>query len=222
MLNDVEAFLFDFDGTLAVLNIDFRLMRKRVETVLRRYGIDPEPFRHLYILEMIDQACALLTAGHRAELATECYREAHQTIIDMEVECAQASRLLPGVAEMLGELKARGFRLGIVTRNCAAAVRTIFPQIEQACHAFLPRDFVQEVKPAPAHLRQALCKMEAVPERSAMVGDGPIDIDAGKRLRMKTIGVLTGNHNREALIRSQPDLILDRVTDLLTYLKEEA
>lgn len=219
MFKDIEAFLFDFDGTLAVLNIDFSLMRQRVGEVLRHYQLDPADFRHLYILEAIDQAYATLVAAQRTADAEACYQAAHQTIIDMEVACARESGLLPGAVELLRYLKNEGFRTGIVTRNCAAAVRIIFPEIDLACHAFLPRDFVQKVKPEPEHLWQALDKMGAVPERSVMIGDGVLDIMAGKQLQMKTIGVLTGNHSREALAKCQPDLILERVTDLLSYLK---
>jgi len=53
-----------------------------------------------------------------------------------------------------------------------------------------------------------------------MVGDGPIDIAAGKALGLKTIAVLTGGHRREALLASQPDLILDSVADLIPCLVE--
>jgi phosphoglycolate phosphatase len=221
MFKDIEGFLFDFDGTLAVLNIDFGIMRQRVGNVLQDYQLDPEHFRHLYILEMIDYACTTLAAAHKHIQAEECYRAAHQAIIDMEIECARDSGLLPGTAEMLEMLRAQGFRTGIVTRNCAAAVRIIFPAVEQSCHAFFPRDFVQKVKPEPEHLLQALHKMGAAPERSVMIGDGVLDIMAGKQLQMKTIGVLTGNHSREALAARQPDLILDKVTDLLFHLQKE-
>jgi phosphoglycolate phosphatase-like HAD superfamily hydrolase len=53
-----------------------------------------------------------------------------------------------------------------------------------------------------------------------MVGDGPIDITAGKALGLKTVAVLTGGDRRESLLASQPDLILDSVADLLPRLAE--
>jgi phosphoglycolate phosphatase-like HAD superfamily hydrolase len=49
----MEAVIFDYDGTLVHLNIDFGLMRNDVEEVLNEHGIEPEELRGLYILEMI-------------------------------------------------------------------------------------------------------------------------------------------------------------------------
>jgi phosphoglycolate phosphatase-like HAD superfamily hydrolase len=51
-----------------------------------------------------------------------------------------------------------------------------------------------------------------------MVGDGPIDITAGKALGLKTVAVLTGGDRRESLLASEPDMILDSVADLLPRL----
>ncbi len=39
-LRDIRAVVFDFDGTLAVLNIDFSQMRDQVFKLMRKYGID--------------------------------------------------------------------------------------------------------------------------------------------------------------------------------------
>jgi phosphoglycolate phosphatase len=51
-----------------------------------------------------------------------------------------------------------------------------------------------------------------------MVGDGAMDIAAGKRLRMFSIGVLTGSHTRETLLQQGADLILDTAADLIHHL----
>ena len=55
MLTDIRGFVFDFDGTLAIPNIDFALMRRQVDAIALGFGIDPTPFKHLYILEMIER-----------------------------------------------------------------------------------------------------------------------------------------------------------------------
>jgi phosphoglycolate phosphatase-like HAD superfamily hydrolase len=60
MLEGIRAFVFDFDGTLAIPNIDFGLMRQRVDAIAQRYGVDPARVRHLYILEMIETVRAQL------------------------------------------------------------------------------------------------------------------------------------------------------------------
>jgi phosphoglycolate phosphatase-like HAD superfamily hydrolase len=45
-----------------------------------------------------------------------------------------------------------------------------------------------------------------------------MDIEAGKRLHMFAIGVLTGSHTREKLLQQGADLILDTAADLIHHL----
>jgi phosphoglycolate phosphatase len=217
MLEETRAFIFDFDGTLAIPNIDFGLMRQQVDTIAKRYGVDPTGVRHLYILEMIETVRAEL-GSTRGGSGEDFRREAHASILTLEVECARRGGLLPGALEVLQALRQQGFKIGVVTRNSGSAVRTICAAIDTLCDVFLPREAVRFVKPHPDHLRRALKHLQIAAEEAVMVGDGPIDITAGKALGLKTIAVLTGGDRRESLLDSQPDLILDSVADLLPRL----
>jgi phosphoglycolate phosphatase len=221
MLQDIRAYIFDFDGTLAIPTIDFSLMRRQVDQLIARYGLDPTLFSHLYILEMIDAAAAHLDR-HGGSSGTRLQREAEQAIIAIEAASAGMGGMLPGAIEVLQTLRQRGFKVGIVTRNCALAVRTICDMIDDVCDVFLPREAVRFVKPHPEHLERALAVLQVSPSAAVMIGDGPIDISAGKALGMKTVAVLTGGARREALLASQPDLLLDSVADLMAWLPQPA
>lgn len=214
ILQEIQAFVFDFDGTLAVLNLDFGLMRRRVSQIMTCYGLDPRQFDHLYILEMIDAAAAQLDHAGDGRSAG-LHREAHDAILALERQCALASGMLPMAVETLQTLRRQGFKIGIVTRNSDTAVRTICATIDTLCDVFLPREAVRFVKPHPEHLLRALERLEVAAGMAVMVGDGPIDITAGKALGLKTVAVLTGGNRREALLASQPDLIVDSVADLI-------
>jgi phosphoglycolate phosphatase len=217
MFAGIQAFVFDFDGTLAIPNIDFGLMRRQVDTIAIRYGVDPVAVRHLYILEMIETVRARL--GQAGGLRGEgFYREAHAAILALEIDCARRGGMLPGATEVLQVLRQQGFKIGVVTRNSASAVRAICSEIDSLCDVFLPREVVRFVKPHPEHLQCALERLQVVAQQAVMIGDGPIDITAGKALGLKTVAVLTGGDRRESLLASQPDLILDSVADLLPRL----
>jgi phosphoglycolate phosphatase len=217
MFEDIRAFIFDFDGTLAIPNIDFGLMRQQVDTIAQRYGVDPAQVRHLYILEMIETVRAQL--GQTSEPGgKDFHREAHASILAHEIDCARRGGMLPGAMEVLQALRQQGFKIAIVTRNSASAVRTICSAIDTLCDVFLPREAVQFVKPHPEHVQRALDGLQVLAQHTVMVGDGPIDITAGKALGLKTVAVLTGGDRRESLLTSQPDMILDSVADLLPRL----
>jgi phosphoglycolate phosphatase len=219
MLPPFNAMLFDFDGTLAVLNLDFSHMRRQVVDLAVTYGLSSDTLAGMYILEMVEYATTLLQQ-HDANRADDFFRQAHQLIQDIEVAAAQSSRLMPGVLELLETLRQRRIGVGIVTRNCSAAVRHMFPQVEEYCQAFLPRDQVTQVKPHPGHLQAALTRLGSAPERTIMVGDGVLDIQAGKALGMFSVGVLSGETPQHKLLEQGADLVLPSAADLLPYVHE--
>jgi phosphoglycolate phosphatase len=218
MLKGIRAFVFDFDGTLAIPNIDFGLMRRQVNAIAARYGVDPDQFNHLYILEMIAVVAAQLGQPGVGR-GGDFQREASEAILALEAECARTGGMLPGAVEVLQVLRQQGFKIGVVTRNSEFAVRTICAAIDALCDVFLPREAVRFVKPHPEHLERALEQLRVPAQQAVMVGDGPIDITAGKTLGLKTVAVLTGGNRRDALLSSEPDLILDSVADLLPRLR---
>jgi phosphoglycolate phosphatase len=219
MLPPFDAMLFDFDGTLAVLNLDFAAMRQRVVALAVTYGLAAATLEGMYILEMVEYATTQLLQQH-VKRGEDFFQQAHQLIQDIEIEAAQSSRLIPGVAELLETLRQRRIGVGIVTRNCAAAVRRMFPQVDEYCQAFLPRDYVTQVKPHPGHLQTALMRLGTSPSRTIMVGDGVLDIQAGKALGMFSVGVLSGETPHHRLMAQGADLILASAADLLPCLRE--
>jgi phosphoglycolate phosphatase len=74
-----KAIVFDFDGTLAKLNIDFTTMRSDVLDLISHHRIPAEGIRKLHILEMIDAAGVLL-AAERPEEAAPFRHAAHALI----------------------------------------------------------------------------------------------------------------------------------------------
>jgi phosphoglycolate phosphatase len=221
MLPPFEAILFDYDGTLAILNLDFAAMRRQLLAFTVAQGISPQELHGMDILEMLDWATAWLRQ-HVPEQAARYARKAEQLIQDIEVEAAHRSGLLPGVPELLAVLRREHIGIGIVTRNCDAAVRVTFPHIDTYCQAFMPRHRVTQVKPHPAHLQAALDCLGTTPTRALMVGDGAMDMQAGKALGMFSIGVLSGNTPGAALFEHGADLVLASVTDLLQYIGRQS
>jgi len=53
-MRHLKAILFDFDGTLAELNIDFLQMRRAVIDLMSNYCSLQDGMEDLYVLEMIE------------------------------------------------------------------------------------------------------------------------------------------------------------------------
>ena len=208
-LHHIKAVIFDFDGTLAVLNIDFSSMRERIFDLMRRYGAREELIEERYLLEIIEEVYRML-CRESPSIAERFYQEAHQILHEIEIGAAEKGKLIPGTETTLKVLRGKGKRVGIVTRNCEDAVRKVFPAIDDFCDVFISRNSIKKVKPHPDHLTSAMKMLDVSGEEAVMVGDHTIDIQAGKKVGMKTIGVLTGRTKREDFEKAAADYILQR------------
>jgi len=190
----VKAVIFDFDGTLTELSIDFSALRRRVEEVGLRY-VPEALFRgldHLYMLEMIYEVEEKLGAP-----GALFRQEAFALLRDLEVEAAIGKSVYPYTREVLSTLRGKGVRIGVMTRNCPQAVRRVFPDLEEYVDAMVTREDVRLVKPHPEHLAALLDLLGIVDAKDALlVGDHPTDILAGKASGASTVGVLTGRTDR--------------------------
>jgi len=215
----VKAVIFDFDGTLAVLNIDFSYMRERVFDLMKCYGIAEELVEERYLLEIIDEVYQILWNKNPSG-AEDFYQKAHQILHEIEMEAAEKGSLIMDAERTLKDLRGKGIKIGIVTRNCEEAVRKVFPDINNFCDVFVSRNSVKKVKPHPDHLTYVMETLKTSGRESMMVGDHIIDIQAGKRVGMKTIGVLTGRTKKEEFERAGADYILRDAAEVCELLEE--
>jgi phosphoglycolate phosphatase len=217
-LLDLHAVVFDFDGTLALLNIDFAEMRRDILDLALSYRIPKDGLEQLFVLEMIAEIRRRIgqqSSGRDVLFA----RQAMELVTGRELAGAANSLLFPGVREMFSELRGRGIKTGILTRNCLEAVDVIFPDVRDYSDAVVTRADTPRVKPDPEHIRVVLRRLGQDPCRSAMVGDHPMDITVGKEVGALAIGVLTGYSNADDLKAAGADLILERAAEITSYLE---
>lgn len=164
----LRAVLFDMDGTLTLPEqLDFERMRVAA-------GLpDGAP-----IFEAIG---ALPTEAARAS--------AWAAIEAIELEAYSSIQLQPGLAELLGGLRARGVRIGIATRNTAKAVPLLLKAAglaEDTFHPVLSRDSGFPDKPHPA-IAHAACDVWGLPAAACLfVGDSKDDVRCGRAAGMLT------------------------------------
>ena len=203
-----------------MLNIDFSLMKKRIFDLVRHYGIREEMIQEKYLLEIIDEVYQTLWKKNPSS-AEAFYQESHRILHEEEMKAAGEGRLIPGTEATLKSLREKGIKVGIITRNCEDAVRKVFPDINDFCDAFVSRNSVKKVKPHPDHLTYTMESLKTSGEESMMVGDHIIDIQAGKRVGMKTVGVLTGRIKKEEFEKAGADYILREASEIFGLLEQQ-
>jgi phosphoglycolate phosphatase len=214
----IKTIIFDFDGTLAKLNIDFHRMRTAVGKLILSYGITRDELHTDFVLEMIDSAAAILNQ-RSSHISKKFFDEANSIIEKIEIEAAENGELFDRTKELLNSLKSLKISCGIITRNCAKAVKIVFPDILSYCPVVVCRDDVNNVKPHPEHLNMALNKLGGSAKHTLMIGDHPLDIKTGRGAGTKTCGVLTGHFQKNDFIEAEADLVLPHAADILNIIK---
>ena len=208
----IHAAIFDFDGTLTPLTLDFTFLRARVEELARRYTGDNiiEAYADYYIIEMI------YAIGDRlGRKGVEFQEEAFSELCRLELEAAQGKKLYPYARDTLGRLKENGVGIGIITRTCIDVIENVFPDIREYIDATVTRDDTRNVKPHPEHVRIALDRLGASPALTVLAGDHPTDIEAGRISGTLTAGVLTGRTVRGQFLEAGADYIFDDIRGVI-------
>ena len=210
----INTIIFDFDGTLAKLNIDFKLMRDAVLKLISSYGIERNYLQTDLVLEMINTSREILSKSspQKAEIFTN---KAIKIIEAMEIEAAIHGELFSQTKELFTRLKLSGISTGVITRNCEKAIKIVFPDISSYCEAVVCRDTVKNVKPHPEHLNKALQILKGLPRHTLMIGDHPLDIQTGRSVGTCTAGVLTGHFRKSDFLAAGADLVLPQAADLI-------
>ena len=213
---EITTALFDFDGTLVQLNLNFPEIYREVYSIVKRYDIDPTLYQDFFLIELVETITQELKK-HNPGKAEKFNREAEGFLRGREIAAAKEAEVIPGACQTLKRLKERGIRIGIVTRNCKEAVRIGLGKNDFIYDLLLTRDDIRPVKPEPHSLEKALQVLRGKPEGTIMVGDHPIDIRAGKKVGVKTVAVLSGKKAKEDFKEFEPDLIIPTVSNLLEY-----
>ena len=214
----IKTIIFDFDGTLAKLNIDFHRMREAVGKLILSYGIIRDELHTDFVLEMMDSATAILNQ-RSPHISKKFFDEANSIIEKIEIEAAENGELFDRTKELLNSLKSLKISCGIITRNCDKAVKIVFPEILSYCPVVVCRDDVNKVKPHPEHLSMALNKLGGSAKHTLMIGDHPLDIKTGRRAGTFTGGVLSGHFQKNDFIEAGADLVLPHAADILNIIK---
>ena len=184
-----RAVIFDLDGTLTVPVLDFDSIRME----LGIQGGTP-------ILEAMEH----MDADGKAR--------AEAILHDHERRAAEESVLHEGAVETVGELRRRGFAVGVLTRNARRWTNVVLKRHGLIVDGLRTRED-GAIKPDPAGVL-ALCRQfDADPGGSWIVGDHPFDIQAGSRAGLRTVLMIGGGPRpryagqADHIIRGLPELL---------------
>ncbi len=136
-----------------------------------------------------------------------------------EFQVANHDRLVtpyPGVVELIRRLHARGHAMAIVSSKLEAGIRRSldFVGITECFGALIGIEATEKHKPEPEPVLLALERLHAAANNAWFIGDSPYDVLAGRAAAVRTIGVLTGPYDREAMEQAQPTHLVETLEEI--------
>jgi phosphoglycolate phosphatase len=214
----VEAVLFDLDGTL----IDSApIYYQIIDIVFEKIGVPPVPRKTLQeAMDDGDFDWDFVLPDPMKPRKEELIAEARKIIDDIAPPMFRKQiSLVPGAAEICRKIAAQGMKIGLVTSTPADYISfKLVPLqeagIEKLLQVIITADDVVNKKPHAEPLLKGSKELEVAVEHCVYVGDTRVDIRSGNAAGMKTVGVLTGFDDFEALKRENPDAIIDSIAQL--------
>jgi HAD superfamily hydrolase (TIGR01509 family) len=193
VLAGIEAVVFDMDGTLTESNLDFERIRLDCgappgQPVLEYMEGIPDHER---------QRVEAVLTRHERRAAREC-------------------RMREGAMETVHELRRRGYKTALLTRNSAESVRTVLRRFPLEFDCWVSREHSRP-KPSPEPVVKIAHSLGVPPERLLVVGDYVFDVQAGHAAGSRTAFVVT---ERGVEPPAESDLVLQDLTDLPDWLPQ--
>jgi HAD superfamily hydrolase (TIGR01509 family) len=193
----IKAVIFDLDGTITQPYFDFDAIRAEI-------GLpkDGGP-----VLEAMER----MTAQER--------QRAQEILHYHEDKALAASELNPGARETLLALRARGIRIGVLTRNRKQNAQAIADKHDLPFDAVIGRED-GPVKPDAFGVRHLCRHFDVHPSETLLVGDYLYDLQCARAAG--AIGVLIANHPQASRFAEEADFQIAQLDELLAIIDEKA
>jgi len=222
-LPDVEAVIFDKDGTLIDVHHYWASMLKiRAKLIVKKYELDGKVKNELMDVMGIDAKTGKIKAdgpvgikprSFIVSIATEVLNSnnvdaSHDDIENIFLEVDKNTsdnilpllKLLPGVEQLLESLSQYGIVIMLATTDMTMRARLAMRalNIEHFFSEIIGGDAVDFAKPSPDLALSVIEKREVNKDKTVVIGDHPVDIKMGMSANVGcNIGVLTGLSNAD-------------------------
>jgi HAD superfamily hydrolase (TIGR01509 family) len=211
VLQNIDALLFDLDGTLVDSS---EAIIGTIEKVLASKGWVCERDRIIGMIGMpLEEIFRVFTPDLSHKEIWNLVREYREYYL---VHHLEKTRIDPSTIISLKKLKEGGFKLGITTGKYREPVYDVLEHfgILELFDTVVTGYEVKMHKPAPDIVIEAARRLQVDPKRCAVIGDSPIDIQAGKRAGSFTIGLLSKTCTRRQMEKEEPDCMITHLDKL--------
>ena len=223
---DKKAILFDLDGTLIDSGPDLALAINHMLTSIGR-----DEFSSDVIHSWVGNGASILVqralsgqAEINENLDSELLEKSLATFLDFYANnLCVGTVTYPHVRSTLKILKAKGYRLAIITNKPFEFVQPILDGLELngLFESILGGDSLDKRKPDPLPLHYTCDKLGVSVEKCVMVGDSKNDIIAANSANMQSVGLTYGYNYGEDINEHGPDISIDDFADMIALFSDD-
>ncbi len=205
--------IFDLDGTILNLPINYDKVRNELKTVFKSFGIEME-FRP--ILPSIDTALSTLKNDYGIQKFGEISTIVYRVMEKYEMEAAKEAKPIAGAEETLNKLKQLGIKMAIFSRNGRSGVVVSLKKtkLEEYFDVIVAREDVGQQKPDAAGIENILKMIDMKSEEAIMVGDHIFDIMAARNAGLKSIAIRNEKTNSDEFKEVKPYAIANSISEI--------
>lgn len=204
--------MLDFDGPVCAIFAPVGLPDALDEALVRAA---PRARKLRGLINPRDPLSVLRAADDAGEATAA---EAERIVENIEMAGAKRVRLTEGLAELIADARAHGFKLCIVTNNGERAVQMVarrFPDVLADVPIFAREPGRADLmKPHPHLLNRAVEASGANPRWAVLLGDSVTDVEAARGAGVLPVGYANKTHKRSVLTRAGAALVVDDLSDL--------
>jgi phosphoglycolate phosphatase len=221
-ISQVEAILFDLDGTL--LDTDRQVVERLARRLRPFLGKRSQKIAHWLLMKSETLGNLLVTLLDFLHLEETFMPLTDRLRRRRGVYPAHQFRLIAGVDETIQQLS-HHYRLGLITTRSRYHIDQFldrFPQIAAVIDTTCGLQDTHRLKPHPSPLKLAAKRLGIPVENCLMVGDTTVDVRAAQRAGAWSAAVLCGFGQQDELKRAGAHIILETTADLADFLKGTA
>ena len=214
-LQNIKAVLFDLDGTLVDSS---EAIIKAVEKALESKGLTCNRAKVARMIGLPLENIFGVLASNLSE--QEIWQLVHEYRKYYMAHHLENTTIHPSAQMVLRKLKAKGFKLGIITTKYREPVMDVLSHfgIAELFDVVVTGYEVIKHKPAPDIVLEAAKRLRVDPKQCVVVGDSPLDVQAGKQAGTFTIAVLSTTYTRKQLESTKPTNVIEEFEEILYIL----
>jgi phosphoglycolate phosphatase len=216
----LKAVIFDLDGTLINSAIPFKEMKRKVIAFLHANGVDDRLLNEdMLSAEIIDLAiCYLQRKDSSENQVSEILAQLSNIMNEVELQSTGNATVIEGVPRILGVLKERGLKLGVMTRGCSEYTHKILTKfsLNRYFDAVVARDDVDQPKPNPEHAFHVLKLLGVKAQETLFIGDHWSDAECAKQAGLNFVFVSHGQGVEKVQELGYP--IIENINDVVRFL----